>query len=186
MSPELVSGVVFGVVMFFLGVIALWQNRRRRHRQGSSPSTQLQSDLTPTEHQSHDGIYQPQSNGVSAHSQHDNARTPSQDDDPLLQNQSPHSAHQYKDINASVRRQDPNAAPYSRSTDVSVEVPSLSVVYLSQYNIVSVPQQGLNPVSQYRDTGTSDRVVAHFVNTQDTEDTDAPDQFQPVRTLDIV
>ena len=32
MSPELVSGVIFGIVMLFLGLIYLWQNRRRRHR----------------------------------------------------------------------------------------------------------------------------------------------------------
>jgi hypothetical protein len=102
MSPELVSGVVFGVVMFFLGVIALWQNRRRRHHQGSSPSTQLQGDLTPVVRQSHNSTYQPQSNGVSVHIQNHNGRLPSQDNNTLLQNQSPQSTHQFRDINASV------------------------------------------------------------------------------------
>jgi len=186
MSPELVTGVVFGVVMFFLGVIALWQNRQRRHRQGSSPSTQIQGHLTSVVYQSHDGIYQPQTNGAFARSQNYNGIHLSQDNSTSFQNQGPRSMHRCGYIDASVRRQGPNMASRPRTTDVSAEAPGLSVADSSQGDNASVPQQGLDPVGQYRDTGTSDRVAADFAHTQGTEDTDAPDQFRPVRASDIV
>ena len=33
-GPDTISNIVFGVVMFFVGVVALWQGRQRRLREG--------------------------------------------------------------------------------------------------------------------------------------------------------